>query len=184
LQGTSVPDIATECGISVGLLYRYFESKGELFNAICTRQSASEVSALRLEMNSIQDPRRRLEHAVDFYLERLYRGGGAGLLLGALAEAQSNQLVRDALRHRRDGICEFIEGFLTDLASGGELAPGLPISAYVKGIAMLLDGAVVDWAVAGAELDRAAIRQAILDLLGGLLGGPAGQPPSPTVTSA
>jgi hypothetical protein len=49
---------------------------------------------------------------------------------------------------------------------------------------MLLDGVVVDWAVSGSELDRAAIRRAILDLLGGLLGGPAGQPPSPAVTSA
>jgi AcrR family transcriptional regulator len=183
-QGTSVPDIATECGISVGLLYRYFESKGELYTAICTSQSASEAGALRLEMDSIRDPQQRLEHAVDFYLERLYQGGGAGLLLGALAEAQSNQLVRDALRVRRDAICEFIEGFLADLASGGELAPGPPISTYVKGIAMLLDGAVVDWAVSGSELDRAAIRRAILDLLSGLFGGPAGQPPSPAEASA
>jgi hypothetical protein len=91
--------------------------------------------------------------------------------------------VQDAQRHRRDGICEFIEGFLTDLASGGERAPHLPTSAYVKGIAMLLDGPVVDWAVSG-ERDRAGIRQAILDLLSGLLGGSAGQPPRPTATSA
>ncbi len=34
-RGTSVPSIAAEAGVSVGLIYRYFPSKEELFLELC-----------------------------------------------------------------------------------------------------------------------------------------------------
>lgn len=184
LPGTSVPQIAAECGVSVGLLYRYFAGKTELYTAICTSQMAAEVASLRERMEQIRDPRRRLEHAVDFYLGRLSENGGAGLLLSALAEAPTNAAVRQTLRLRRDGIHAFIATFLADRIAAGELAPDLPVATYARAIAMTLDGAVADWAVSGTDLDPAAIRAAIIDLLTGLLRSPAGHPASLTSASA
>jgi len=184
LTGTSVPQIAAECGVSVGLLYRYFSGKTELYTAICTSQMAAEVGSLRQQMDLIAEPRQRLEHAVDFYLGRLSENGGAGLLLGALAEAQTNHLVRQTLRLRRDGILAFIEGFLADGIAAGELAPDLPVATYARAITMTLDGAVADWAVSGPDLDPAGVRAAIIDLLTGLLRAPAPQPERPTTASA
>lgn len=184
LSGTSVPQVAAECGMSVGLLYRYFSGKTELYTAICTSQMAAEVASLRQQMDLITDPRQRLEHAVDFYLGRLSENGGAGLLLGALAEAQTNQLVRQTLRLRRDGILAFIEGFLAEGIASGGLAPGLPVASCARAIAMTLDGAITEWAVSGPDLDRPAVRAAIIDLLTGLLRPAAPQTASPTAASA
>ncbi len=184
LPGTSVPEIAAECGVSVGLLYRYFAGKTELYTAICTSQTADEMASLRRQMDLIQDPRQRLEHAVDFYLGRLSENGGAGLLLSALAEAHTNEAVRQTLRLRRDAIRSFIEAFLTDGIAAGELVPDLPVRTYARAITMTIDGAVADWAVSGPDLDPTAIRAAIIDLLSGLLGPKSDQLPRPTSASA
>ena len=43
-RGTTMPAIATEAGVSVGLLYRYFESKEELFRALVRDMSDAEVA--------------------------------------------------------------------------------------------------------------------------------------------
>ncbi|MHB8323601.1 MAG: TetR/AcrR family transcriptional regulator [Candidatus Dormibacteria bacterium] len=184
LPGTSVPQIAAECGVSVGLLYRYFASKTELYTSICTSQMEEEAASLRQRMGLIQDRRQRLEHAVDFYLGRLSENGGAGLLLSALAEAHTNQTVRQTLRLRRDAIRSFIETFLRDGIAAGELASDLPVGTYARAITMTLDGAVADWAVSGPDLDPVAIRAAIIDLVTGLLGTKSPQRPMLTSASA
>ena len=184
LQGTSVPDIAAECGISVGLLYRYFRSKVELYTEICSAQTRAEAEGLRLELSRISDPRLWLERAVDYYLSRLSSDGGAGLLLSALAEAPANELVRTSLLLRRDVINSFITSFIESRIAAGELPQGLPVARFARAIAMALDGAVVDWAVAGDELDPEAVREAILELVGAMLRAARDQPGRSAAASA
>lgn len=185
LQGTSVPDIAAECGVSVGLLYRYFTSKADLYTAICSVETKAEAEGLRQELELISDPRAWLEHAVDFYLGRLSGEGGAGLLLGAMAEAPVNEVVRSSLRLRRQVIVEFIESFIQARISPGSLPDGLPVASFSRAIAMLLDGVVVEWAVAGPDLDLAQVREAILALVTTLIAGAGrSQAPNPAVPSA
>ncbi len=183
LQGTSVPEIAAECGISVGLLYRYFASKAELYTAICTAETKAEAEGLRSELELISDPQQWLEHAVDFYLQRLASGGGASLLLGAMAEATSNEVVRRSLRLRRQVIVGFIESFLKAQIAAGALAEGVPVAPLSRAIAMLLDGVVVEWAVAGSELDLDEVRAAILSLVAALT-STGTHPASPATESA
>jgi AcrR family transcriptional regulator len=184
LQGTSVPDIAAECGISVGLLYRYFGSKLELYTEICGAEAVAEAEGLRLELSRIADPHLRLGRAVDYYLARLSPEGGAGLLLSALAEAPTNELVRTSLRLRRDVINSFITSFIEGRIAAGELPGDLPVARLARAIAMALDGALVEWAVAGGELDRSAVREAILELVGALLRAARDQPARPAAASA
>lgn len=183
LQGTSVPEIASECGISVGLLYRYFTGKAELYTTICTAEAKAEAEGLRNELKLISDPQLWLEHAVDFYLDRLGSDGGAGLLLGAMAEAPTNEVVRNSLRLRREVITGFIEAFLAERVSEGVLPERIATAALSRAIAMLLDGVVVEWAVAGPQLDLDQVREAILTLVGALTSAGA-HPASPAAESA
>ena len=45
-RGTSVPSIAAEAGVSVGLIYRYFPSKEELFLELCLSGTPDELTHL------------------------------------------------------------------------------------------------------------------------------------------
>ncbi|MHB8395313.1 MAG: TetR/AcrR family transcriptional regulator [Candidatus Dormibacteria bacterium] len=184
LQGTSVPDIATECGISVGLLYRYFASKAELYTAICTAQTMAEAEGLRLQLAEISDPELWLDHAIDFYLNRLSADGGASLLLGAMAEAGGNPVVRRSLQLRQQLIGDFIRSFIRTRIGAGRLPPEVPLEDYAKGISMLLDGAVAEWAVAGPDFDFEAVRRAIRELVNVLLKSVSSQEPAPAAASA
>ncbi len=184
MQGTSVPDIATECGISVGLLYRYFTSKAELYTAICTAQTMAEAEGLRLQLEEISDPDMWLDHAIDFYLGRLAADGGAGLLLGAMAEAGTNPMVRRSLQLRQQLIRDFIGSFLRSRVEAGGLPEGVAFEDYAKGISMLLDGAVAEWAVAGPDLDLEAVRRAIRQLVNALLQSVGAHGQTPAAASA
>ena len=170
-QATSVPEIAAEAGVSVGLIYRYFSGKAELYAAACTVGAEAEMAGLRAEMAAIRDPRARLAHAVDFYLSRLGQGGEGALLLGALAEAPRNPGLRASLRLRRDTIVEFIRRYLEEREAEGEVAG--PVAPLARALALTLDGALAEMALGGSDLP--AIRDAILDLLQRLLqaSGPA-----------
>lgn len=178
LRATSVPEIAAESGVSVGLIYRYFSGKAELYAAACMLGAEAEMEGLRARMAAISDPRGRLEHALDFYLRRLREEGEAGLLLGAMAEAGRSPALAAALGLRRETIRGFIEAYLEDRVRDGELAPPTPPLAHA--IALTLDGALAEVAVGGAELERT--REAILSLLTRLLQPAAG--PTPASASA
>jgi AcrR family transcriptional regulator len=171
-QGTSVPDIAAEVGVSVGLLYRYFPSKAELFTAICISQMEAEMEALSQQLSGIANPRDRLQLGVDHYLRQLDREHAAGLVLGALAEAPTNPALREVMKLRRGAICGFIEGFIREGIEAGEVPPSVPVENFAEAMTMMLDGAVAAWAVSGPELDVAAMRDGVVSLLSAALQQP------------
>ncbi len=56
-QGTSVDRIASEAGVSVGLLYRFFDSKAAIIKAIIIEQVEGQLEWLRLAIeNDTLDP--------------------------------------------------------------------------------------------------------------------------------
>jgi AcrR family transcriptional regulator len=171
-QGTSVPDIAAEVGVSVGLLYRYFPSKADLFTALCMSEMESEMAALSRQLSEIPNPTERLRQGVDFYLRQMQQKQGAGVVLGALAEAPANDEVRQVMRLRATAIRDFIRGYLVDGVKAGEIAADTPVGEFAQAIALMLDGAVTAWAVAGSEMDLEALRDAIVSLLSAALQSP------------
>lgn len=63
VNGTPVPPIAREAGISVGSLYRYFESKEALVNTLF-RETKQLLAEQLLENLPIQPPSRALFHEI------------------------------------------------------------------------------------------------------------------------
>ncbi|MGH7639889.1 MAG: TetR/AcrR family transcriptional regulator [Candidatus Dormibacteria bacterium] len=168
-QGTSVPDIATEAGVSVGLLYRYFPSKADLFTACCLSEMEAEMAALTQRLAGIANPSERLRQGVEFYLQQMQAKRGAGVILGAMAEAPLSQDVRQVLQIRADTIQGFVRGYLDEGIRSGELDPATPVADFTLAISMMLDGVVCAWAVAGTDLDLDRVRDAAVSLLGAAL---------------
>ncbi|HUY61090.1 MAG TPA: TetR/AcrR family transcriptional regulator [Candidatus Dormibacteraeota bacterium] len=169
-QGTTVPAIAAEARVSVGLLYRYFAGKAELFLALCERGLDTELEALAQTLGQIADPRERLERATRAAVEAPELGGASGLFLAALAEADRNPRLRQVLLRRVTLIRELTGRLLREAAARGELPLDLPLEPLVRAIPMLFDGAIVAAATEGPGLDLEAVVGAITGLLGEALG--------------
>ncbi len=161
-RGTSVPSIAAEAGVSVGLIYRYFPSKEELFLELCISGTPEELAELAQHIAPIDDPVERLTVAIDSYFDALFHAIGAPLVLQALAAAPADERIREALRRRGDDLRGFSADFVRDAIGRGELDPGVDVAEIAATTAMLLDGALVAVAERGEAIDRKEVRDRIV----------------------
>jgi AcrR family transcriptional regulator len=161
-RGTSVPSIAAEAGVSVGLIYRYFPSKEELFLELCLSGTPDELGELAAAIAPIEDPVERLRVAIDSYFEAMTNVIGASLVLQALAAAESDERIRVALRRRGDDLRGFASGFIRDSVARGELEPDADADEIAGYTTMLLDGALIAFAEQGAAMNRDGVRDRIV----------------------
>ncbi len=166
-RGATVPDIAREAGISVGLIYRYFDSKEELFVELCLQGSSVTYEALREDLSRIGDPLERLRAAFGAFMHA-HEGNQGLLVLQALPAAGADQRVADALIRRREELVAFSAGFLSDAIGRREVDPGVPVDALAVAVSTLLDGAMVALALPGADAE--ATLDALVRLVGAALG--------------
>ena len=171
-RGTSVPAIAAEAGVSVGLIYRYFESKAELFLSMCEQETAARLEELVTELGEISAPDQRLRQAVARYVEAIPEGWGA-LLTNAWAEADLDPRLRVALDRRSARLRVFASRFIAEAIADQRVPASLIEQLSVASI-MVLDGAVAHHAERGERFDPGAVTDAITTVLGRAL-----QPPTP-----
>lgn len=161
-RGTSVPSIAAEAGVSVGLIYRYFPSKEELFLELCISGTPAELEELAEHLAPIHDPVERLTVAIDSYFDALLQAIGAPLVLQALAAAPADERIRTALRRRGDDLRGFSAAFVRDAIVRGELPAEADVDEIAAATTMLLDGALVAVAEQGDALDRDEVRDRVV----------------------
>ena len=149
-RGTNVPDIAREAGISVGLIYRYFASKEELFLELCLEGSPITYEALGEQLAKIDDPLLRLRAAFGAFIEA-HEGSQGLLVLQAVPAASSDPRIAEALERRRTDLATFSAGFVADLVARGEIDPDTPVESTGRAVAVLLDGAMVSLAIPGGS---------------------------------
>jgi AcrR family transcriptional regulator len=161
-RGTSVPSIAAEAGVSVGLIYRYFTSKEELFLELCLAGTPDELRDLAERISPIADPVERLTVAIDSYFDALLDAIGAPLVLQALAAAPGDARIRATLRRRGDDLRAFSAAFVRDAMARGELPPETDVDEIAALTTMLLDGALIAVAEQDDDLDRDVVRDRIV----------------------
>jgi AcrR family transcriptional regulator len=165
LRGTNIPSIATEAGVSVGLIYRYFPSKDELFLELCLADAPERIRDLTDRLAPIEDPLERLRMAIDAHLDWLPDEVGAPLLLQALAAAPGDERVRALLGRRAEDLAAFGEWFVRDAIERGQLPRGTDPERLAAIAAFLLDGSVVRFAERGEAFDRQAVRDLIVEAI-------------------
>jgi AcrR family transcriptional regulator len=164
-HGTVMPAIAAEAGVSVGLIYRYFPSKEELFLAVCARETDAKLDELAGTLGRIPDPAARLGAAIDQFIASL-EGSWGTIIVHAWAEADRNPRVRDMLQRLFDQQRGFAALFVREAMARGEAPPDLDVEAVSLAAGLLLHGAIAYQAERGNAFDGNAVGRAITTVLG------------------
>jgi len=165
-RGTTMPAIAAEADVSVGLLYRYFDSKEELYLAMCEGVTQAQLDDLAAQMGQITDPRERLGRAVGHFVESLEAERWGAIITTGWAEADVNPALRDLLRRRCDQIRAFATMFLREAVARGEVEPEVDIEELSLAATMLMDGVVAHQAEMGDRFDPVLVERSVIALIG------------------
>jgi AcrR family transcriptional regulator len=169
----SMADIARAAGISKALLYHYFPSKSDYFQATLA-QGAGELAA-RLEADPEMPPTRQWIFRMETYLAWIEENAAAYAKL--MQSAGSVPEVRALI----DGIRgSTVEGIMDVLGPKPEAAART--RSAVMGWLWFMDGVCLDW-VARRDYDRSELRDLLLGALAGALEA-AGTTPPPEILDA
>jgi AcrR family transcriptional regulator len=170
-RSASVPDIAAEADVSVGLIYRYFESKQELFLAVCQSATEQKLDELAVSLAQIADPAQRIRLAVNLFVRSLVDEGWGAIMGQAWAEAESQPRLREMLQRLTEQQRAFAAMFVREAIARGEAPVDLDVNAFSLATSMLLSGAIARQAEYGERFDPDAVEQAIFAMLSAPLGG-------------
>lgn len=165
-RGTTMPAIAAEADVSVGLLYRYFASKEELYLAMCDYVSQAQLDELAVQMGRIADPRERLARAIGHFVESLESEHWGAIITAGWAEADVKPDLRDLLRRRCDQIRAFAAMFLREAIARGEIEPDVDIEELSLATTMLMDGVIAHQAETGDRFDADLVTRSVIALVG------------------
>lgn len=155
----SMAGIAREAGISKALLYHYFPSKQELFEATLT-QAAEEVGRIT-EPDPALPPLEALPASLDAFLGWIEQNDLAYRKL--MESAGSVPGVRALIDDVRDRTSARI---LVAIGAGSESPPAL--RAAVRAWLWYMDGVIHDW-LEHRDLERAELRDLLLGSLTGVV---------------
>jgi AcrR family transcriptional regulator len=164
-RGTTMPAIAAEADVSVGLLYRYFDSKEELYLAMCEGVTQAQLDQLAAHLGTIPDPRERVAAAVAHFVESLEAEGWGAIVTTGWAEADVRPALRDILRRRCDQIRAFSAMFLREAMARGEVAADVDVEELSLATAMLMDGVIAHHAENGDRFDADLVQRSVNALL-------------------
>jgi len=164
-RGTTMPAIAAEADVSVGLLYRYFDSKEELYLAMCEGVTQAQLDELAAHLGTIADPRERVAAAVRHFVESLEAEGWGAIVTTGWAEADVRPALRDILRRRCDQIRAFSAMFLRESMARGEVAADVDVEELSLATAMLMDGVIAHHAENGDRFDPDLVQRSVNALL-------------------
>jgi len=169
-RGTTMPEIAAETGVSVGLLYRYFSSKEQLYLAMCEAVTQAHLDELAVELSRISDPRERLSNAIGIFVDSLEAERWGAIITTGWAEADVNPDLRDLLRRRCDQIRAFAAMYLREGVARGEVDEDADVEELSLAVTMLMDGVVAHQAEMGDRFDPDLVRRSVIGLTGRILG--------------
>jgi len=164
-RGTTIPAIAAEASVSVGLIYRYFPSKEELFLSVCQTSTDAHLDELAATLAAIADPRQRLRAAIERFVGSLSEERWGAIVIHAWAEADRNPRLRDMLDRLFEQQRGFAAMFIRDAIARGEAPPEVDPEVLSLAAAMLLHGAIAYHLQRGPRFNEEAAIEAISSLL-------------------
>jgi AcrR family transcriptional regulator len=156
----SMAKIAREAGVSKPLLYHYFPTKRQLFEAVLGQ--AAEQHLERIDWNGDLPPAEQLSGSLDAYLSWIEENRPTYEKLMRSAGIPEVRELIDAVRE------ETARRILAGLAPEGAEAPPPKVRAAVRGWLWFMDGVCLDW-VREQDLTRAEVHGLLLGSLFGAL---------------
>jgi AcrR family transcriptional regulator len=166
-QLATINDISSASGMSVGALYRYFPTKGEIMLALVEeRLGRTPVTFARLTRGA-GDPWERLTHCVNLFTSALgVRHPSTGrLLLVTLAEAMHDSDVRRGLHQRFGALRVYLKEIIADGIGQGLFRPDADADTLATLLLCTADGGTVYWVTGAPGLDLRTLRSIMLAML-------------------
>ncbi|MFZ5813712.1 MAG: TetR/AcrR family transcriptional regulator [Bacillota bacterium] len=163
----TINDIAQHAGVSVGAIYRYFPTKGELMLALVDERLGRAPELFARLTGQVGDPWERLERCVVLFTTALrVRHPGTGrLLLVTMAEAVQSGEVRQGLHKRFSGLADYLAGIIDDGVAQGLFRPDADARTLASLLLSAADGVAVYWVTGAPGMDLKAMRQSLLAML-------------------
>ena len=156
----SMAKIAREAGVSKPLLYHYFPTKRQLFEAVLGQ--AAEQHLERIDWNGDLPPAEQLSGSLDAYLSWIEENRPTYEKLMRSAGIPEVRELIDAVRE------ETARRILAGLVPEGTEAPPPKVRSAVRGWLWFMDGVCLDW-VHEQDLTRAEVHGLLLGSLFGAL---------------
>ena len=173
LHGTVTDDIAAEAGVSAGAIYRYFDSKEAIIEAVASERHARERSLLA-RAAAAGDLRASIHTFVGGYLEWLSdpeeqrsRRVNVHVWAEALHNARMRAIVASGLAPLRDSVGVIEDAVRTGTSSGTRIDP----ESFARAILALLQGVVLQQAW-DPTVDLRSYRDTVLTMIDALLAYP------------
>lgn len=165
-QATTVDDIATEAGVSVGLLYRVFASKMAIVEAIILEQvEAQSEQAFRIIMASPQSGIDR-EMVISLLITDELDLQTYAMMFEIAAEACRNEYMRRFISERRAELHVKLINQLTDSGFEQESAERMVIE--LEAIGAVLSGAIVQSVTKSGRMVAEAVETTFRTICAGL----------------
>ncbi len=162
---TTMQDICEESNLSPGAVYRYFRSKEEIIEAMCTRGQTDDAELIRYAMTR-GGTLDALDELARLFLLNLQNSEQCILSLELASEARRNPVVMESLRRGREIIQEPLADFVRMAQARGDFDASLEPQAVASVLSSLYLGLLVQLQTE-PDLDLQAYTRVVHSLFGG-----------------
>jgi AcrR family transcriptional regulator len=155
LVATTIPDIAARAGLSVGAVYRHFESKAALLAALVAADAARLLAKIKKAAANCAHPKDALHAWSQAQLVDLADPIELGLRAEIVALAAHDPAIRESVCRHGDAVEGQLRDLLAAAAKPGSLFESDP-DAAVELVATVIDGIQVRGAIVGRIDSQAA----------------------------
>jgi AcrR family transcriptional regulator len=162
---TTMQDICTEAELSPGAVYRYFQSKEEIIQAMCQRGHHDDAELIAAAMTR--------GGTLDIFDEllRIFFAGVedrelCALSIELLSEARRNAFICDSLREGQREIESALGEIVRCAQERGEIDPGLDGQSVARVMLAVYQGLVLQ-KLLDPDMDVAAYAEVVRSLFGG-----------------
>jgi AcrR family transcriptional regulator len=153
-QGASMQQICAEAGMSPGALYRYFDSKEAIIEAICEadrRQDAEVFSGILTNHDVVEG----VVAGAMAHITHMHEKGTAGLFAEICAESMRNPSVDGFCRRNMEQVADMFGAYLGAAVERGEIDPPVGLDVVLPVILSIAHGmALNDLPARGVPLEK------------------------------
>ena len=166
---TTMAEIAADCKMSAGNLYRYFPSKADIIRAVVAEERAG-AAAMFDALEQAKDFPAGLVAALDEAIMEVNGTAYARLALEIAAEGAREKDVGALLLEAENEAHERLQSIIERARRGGQIGAGADPSACASMILMLIQGAASGFGAQLAARKPAARKAALSRFVAGMLG--------------
>ena len=139
---TTMQDICSEAELSPGALYRYFQSKEEIIQAMCSRGHEEDVQTIR-EALKLNDTVAVMDELIRVFFSGVDDREFCALMVELISEAKHNQPIGEAVLEGWYSIFEPLSDLVRQAQERGEINPALDVRAVTRVMLGVYQGLVL-----------------------------------------